>query len=250
MEGPTLIWYERQLQGLAGEGLLRAGGDRRQQAHPLIQAELGPPFAEGKLLYLPFQGRDELLRLHCLMFGDVRLNRTRPGKRLTLRLSLRSGDKLYVYLGAAKRILAQQRDPYLRHRDLCRDAFDATATWEEALAGLGREAPATDALLDQFHFPGLGNKIKNEAFFEARVHPAVTLGQLDDDGRGLELLEACRAYALRWIEVIFERGQDHVSPPTQTYRRKRCSRCATELKIAKLGRLQRKCCWCPSCQVQ
>ena len=248
MEGPTLIWYERQLAHLAGERVARVGGDRGEQAKPLIGATLGSAFAEGKLLYLPFEGRDTLLRLHCLMFGDVRLNRTRPGKRLTLRLSLDSGDKVYVYLGAAKAVPADERDPYRISRDLCRDAFDPATTWADALHTLGPETLVCDALLDQRHFPGLGNKIKNEAFFETRIHPGVGMGQLQDDGRWEPLLAACRDYAHRWIDTIFDRGLDHVSPPTRTYRRKRCSRCDTTLEVAKLGDLQRKCCWCPNCQ--
>ena len=248
MEGASLRLYEEQLRPHLGRTLLRVGGDRAAQAAPFRHQKLRGVEAAGKLLFLRFEDPDHLLRVHCLMFGDVRINHTRPGKRLTLRMSFDAGLKVYVYLGAAKRIALNERDAYDPRLDIMRDTWDEAHAWRETVAHSRGDRPICEAVLDQRLYPGFGNKIKNEALFASRLHPLATVAQLDAAPEARRaLFGEARDFSLRWLEAVRQDG-DHVSPPCATYRRKKCPRCETPFRIEPLGDPPRKTQWCPRCQ--
>jgi endonuclease VIII len=194
--------------------------------------------AVGKNLFLNFEG-GITLRSHLKMKGRWRvqpLGRELTGKPwLVLRGSaheavlwhgpvLELSDRARLRLGPD--ILAQPPDV---------DAMLAN------LRALPQHLRVGEALQVQRAVAGIGNMWMNEALFDARVSPWLTLA----DATHEELRAALRAAArLMHGRLDGERGGRRV------YRRKGrpCSRCGGTVRSWPLGDAARMAYWCPDCQ--
>ncbi len=253
MEGPQIHLYARTLfPGLIDRTLVDAEGERADRVSHLVGSALREVAPLGKRLWLRFDGQDdERLTLHCLMFGDVRLNRDRE-KRLTLRLWFDSAegesgkrDRVDLYLGAAKVVPAAEFAKVPTTRDVMHPHADPAATLAE-VAEATPDRAIGDVLLDQTWFPGLGNVIRVEALFDAGVHPERAAGSLSRTERDA-LSAGVRRVAEAFYDAVAERG-DHAHPPRRVHKRKRCEVCGVDLKKEKLGADARTAWWCPVCQ--
>ena len=251
MEGPQIHLYASTVfPPVIGRELEDVEGERASQAEAFVGSVLEAAEPVGKRLWLRFAGHpDDRLTLHCLMFGDVRRDRDRPGKRLTLRLwfPLEHGDKTRIdlYLGAAKRVPASQYHEEVADRDVMRPDADPAATLAEA-AGHMPDRPIGDVLLDQEWFPGLGNVIRCEALFSAHIHPDRPAGSLTDAERTALGTHVLRV-AGEFYEAVASRG-DHAHPKRRVHKQKRCPTCDADLNKDKLGENARTCWWCEACQ--
>ena len=249
MEGPQIHLYARTLfPAVVGRTLVAAEGERADRVEPLLGGTLEEVAPIGKRLWLRFAGHDDVrLTLHCLMFGDVRLNRDRE-KRLTLRLWFEGDgrrDRVDLYLGAAKVVPAKEQAQERPDRDVMNPAADPAATLAEAAAA-APDRTVGDVLLDQTWFPGLGNVIRVEALFDAGVHPDRAVGSLADSERA-ELAAGVRRVAEAFYEAVAARG-DHAHPPRRVHKGKTCPVCGSALCKEKLGADGRTAWWCPVCQ--
>ncbi len=99
--------------------------------------------------------------------------------------------------GAARRAKPEELDadrvPVMR--DILDDRSGPGRAWDAAVAVLP-DAVLGDALLDRTLFPGLGDKVENEAMFRARVNPLDTVAAIPRE-RGLGLLPGGRSRAPR-----------------------------------------------------
>jgi formamidopyrimidine-DNA glycosylase len=241
MEGPQIVVYQRWLAPWAGRVVRGVSGERAGQAEWLVGRPLPGARVFGKLLFFP-EG-ERVLRLHCLLFGDVRVNRDRPGKRLTLRIDLAGGDFFGVWLGAAKTVPISEFADLPAHRDVMGERFDPPRAWREAAAARPTAAVG-DLLLDQAFFPGLGNKMRADGLWHARLHPLTPAAQIPVR-KGAALLRASCDFGLR-LAAAYE--DNFGQPRYDAYRRKRCPRCETMMLHELVGELQRKAHWCPKCQ--
>ena len=124
-------------------------------------------------------------------------------------------------------------------------AYDGSAVLAAAAAD-EPDRPLADALLDQTRFPGLGNKIKTEAPWLARLHPLTPVGSLSPSLRH-DLATHILDLSQHWLRVVHEQG-DHAYPTPHVFRAKICPRCHTPVKCKILGDPPRKSHWCPTCQ--
>ena len=249
MEGPQIHLYARTLfPRVLGQTLTAAEGERADRVAHLVGSRLEEVVPLGKRLWLRFGGfPEERLTLHCLMFGDVRLNRDRD-KRLTLRLWFEGEgerNRADLYLGAAKVVPAAELAKVPATRDLMHPDADPAATLAE-LADRTPQRAVGDALLDQEWFPGLGNVIRIEALFEAGVHPDRSLASLTAAERRA-IAAGVRRVADEFYAAVAERG-DHAHPTRRVHKGKVCPVCGADLKKEKLGENARTAWWCPACQ--
>ncbi len=201
------------------------------------------------------------------MFGDVRVNRTRPGKRLTLRLTLKGppltprlvstgngratpadrADRIDLYLGAARPATPDEFAALDEHRrgDAMDPDYDGPAVLADAATDYP-DRPLADVLLDQTYFPGLGNKIKTEAPWLARLHPLTPVGSLSPTHQN-DLARHILDLSELWLRVVEAQG-DHAYPTPHVFRAKTCPRCHAPVRHEVLGDPPRKSHWCPSCQ--
>jgi endonuclease-8 len=161
-------------------------------------------------------------------------------------LRLGSGPAVAAQTGGKLlRLVSESRarnDPGLAQLgpDPLRPGFDR----ERAAAGLLAAGPGRevgDALLDQRLIAGIGNAIRNEACFAARISPWRRIGELESEDAEL-LLDECRRIML----VSVETGRR----PHNVYRgtRRACPRCGTRIEARAQGDASRVAYWCPQCQ--
>jgi endonuclease-8 len=242
MEGPHIALFAQQLAPLAGVPVVEAGGEARVDLAWLAGAPLPRAFSRGKLLFLPFDQR--ALRIHFLMFGDLRIDREWPGKRLTLFLRLANGTILRCYMSSVQIAETAAIDAlYPARLDIMSPEWDrdaAVAAMDAAVSPF-----LCDLLLDQAVFMGVGNKMKNEILWNLRVHPLESVAALDADARR-GLAGETRAFAHLFYDTIAAGAS--IDTRTAVYKKKTCPRCGSRLVREHLGATPRVCFTCPVCQ--
>lgn len=99
-----------------------------------------------------------------------------------------------------------------------------------------------EALLGQRALAGIGNEVKNEILWQARVSPWTPVRALDD---------ATLAGLIDLARDVLRRGAESGRRPRHVYRRagRPCPRCRTVPSVAHQGTdLPRLAFWCPACQ--
>jgi endonuclease-8 len=244
MEGPGVRTIARRLAPITGKRVTAFDGRSR---FPLARLTGEPvervsPF--GKLLFLRFPACS--LRIHFLMWGRYRLNGEIPGKVPKLALSFDDGSVLRIYASAIALLgnseVEQAYDPTLDPMDPAWDMGRAL----RLVKGKGGEEIG-DSVMDQAILPGVGNIIRNEALFMARVHPASPSGSIPAPALS-RLLGAIRDFSFAWYRCD-EEGR-RISPHLKIYRKKHCPECGGRVasgRTASLGRISFS---CPVCQVK
>jgi endonuclease-8 len=199
--------------------------------------------ARGKHLLVHFSG-DAVVHTHLGMNGKVfvaadgRLPFGRPW------LTLASGRAVAAQTGAKLlRLISEARarnDPALMQLgpDPLRSGFNAAAAAVRVRRlGAGRELG--DAVLDQGIIAGIGNAIRNEALFRARVSPLRKVDELSDSELELVIAEN---------EAVMRESMAKGRRPHSIYRARRCPACGGPVSVRGHGDDNRTAYWCPACQ--
>ena len=206
--------------------------------------------AMGKNLLIRFDNGLEL-RTHLRMLGSW--HRYRPGERWRrapsrARLILEVPGSVAVCFDAPVVELFEQRTEAI-HPSLSRlgpDLLKPPVDVDETLRRL-RDPSRADldvavALLDQRALAGIGNEVKNEVLWQAKVSPFTTVSTLDD-GVLRELID--RAI------VVLREGAATGRRPRNVYGRtgRPCPRCGGIVRMEHhRSELPRLTYWCPRCQ--
>lgn len=197
---------------------------------------------------------DDGLTLHTNMrlSGVWHLYRTgemwrRPSS--SMRVSLSTTDWVAVCFGAPVVETFREFDPR-RHPGSGRlgpDLATEPRRASEAIAALFHypepNTTVADALLDLHVVRGVGSVFRSEVLWQMGLHPAATLGQLDDD-EITELIDTASSI----IQTSVRRG--HRMAPLAVYRRtgQSCGRCREAIEERVVS--ERQLFWCPGCQVR
>ena len=215
---------------------------RELQGRTLERAE-----ARGKHLLAHFSG-GLVLHSHLGMNGrwriaaDGRLPYGRPWLRLASGrgVAAQTGGKLLrLVSGVAGPQRPGPRASWVPIRSARASTVDAAAR-APAEAGRGREIG--DALLDQRLIAGIGNAIRNEACFAARISPWRKVEELSADE-----LELVVAESERIMRASVAKGRR----PRAIYRANRtggCPSCGGAISSGGQGDDNRTVYWCPVCQ--
>ena len=208
------------------------------QGRTLDEAE-----ARGKHLLVHFSG-DVVLHTHLGMNGKVFVaadGRLPSGKPWW---TLASGRAVAAQTGAKLlRLTSETRvrnDPSLMRLgpDPLRPDFDvADAAARLRERGAGREIG--EALLDQGIISGIGNAIRVEGLFRARVDPFRKVGELSDNALELVVEEN---------ERVMRESMAKGRRPRAIYRARQCPSCGGEVRSRGQGDDNRTAYWCPNCQ--
>jgi endonuclease-8 len=250
MEGPSLYLAARQLKPFRGKRVLSVSGNTKIEKERLLNKKVKSIFSWGKHLVIQFDGF--ALRTHFLLFGafeatveDASLTGDyRRAYTPRLQLDFENGTiKLFncsvkfLETGNAKAsydftidIMSPKWDPD--------QAFDALSSKPEA--------EIADLLLDQNIFAGVGNIIKNEVLWRARIHPATKVKDISS-GDLQELIAETKKFSLlfyKWRKAFTLRKHLDI------YQRSICPRCGAHVKREKTGRRNRISHFCPVCQMR
>ena len=258
-EGDTVYKVAAYLRPRLQGRVLDAG---RLRGHPGVQLgarSVDAVTCHGKHLFLALSD-GSVIRSHLGMYGSW--HQYRPGEpwrrpRRQASIELRTAGLELVCFnarevellragGAREREIAQRLGPDLLDPGL---VLDAVA--ERARGMLDPAAPLVDVLLDQRLACGVGNVYKSEVLFVERRAPLLRLGEIDD---------AALSRLYRTARDLLGRNK-HGGPRVTCFkgggtarhwvygrRHRRCLRCGTPIRYARLGRGLRATYWCPRCQ--
>ena len=249
-EGDTIHRAARQLNTALGGreiGLAAAPNPRsplHRRAGELQGRTMEEAEAIGKHLLVHFSG-DVVLHTHLGMNGKVFVvadGRMPYGKPWW---TLASGRAVASQTGAKLlRLTSESRarnDPSLMQLgpDPLRPGFDAATAAGRLRERAGRREIG-DALLDQGLIAGIGNVIRVESLFRARVDPFRRVGELSD--AELELV-------IEENERVMRESMAKGRRPQAIYRARQCPSCGDPVSSRGQGDDNRTAYWCPRCQV-
>jgi len=174
MEGPPVRVIAEKLAFCSGQTIVSANGNTRLDISGMEGQQVMRVYSRGKNLVLQLSRC--CLTIHFLMFGSYRINEQRPG--MTPRLSLAFGTGTINFYACSVRILtpAEIDDLYPEYLDITSPRWDVDSVVHRCNRRTGELI--CDCLLDQDVFLGVGNIIKNEALFLARIHPLSVLKKI------------------------------------------------------------------------
>jgi endonuclease-8 len=269
-EGDTIFRAARTLnRALAGRTITRFESvypalTRVDDDRPIAGRTVDAVSSRGKHMLMTFSG-DLVLHTHMRMHGSWHIYR--PGERWRAPahdMRIIVGTDAYVAVAFNVPIAEfLTREQLARHSllqalgpDLADPAFDREEV-RRRLAGHEREA-IHDVLLNQRVLSGIGNVLKSEVLFVARVNPFKAAGDIDAatfdrlmDG-SLRLMKMNIAESVSIVPEKGRRTTGSLDPRAKlfVYGRagKACRRCGTAIEMAKTGADARLTYWCPKCQ--
>jgi endonuclease-8 len=173
-EGPSILILKEKLENLnlKGHTIIEAAGNAQIDFGKIVDKKVVTFKSWGKHLLICLEGIT--IRIHLMMFGTYLIN---DRKSTPLKLSLSFEDtELNFYTCVVKLIEGDLNKVY----DWSADIMSDTWSMSKAVKRM-KEQPETlvcDVLLEQHIFAGLGNIIKNEALYRARIHPASVVAQI------------------------------------------------------------------------
>ena len=220
------------------------------QANRLVGSTVTAVEAMGKNLLIRFDNGLEV-RTHLQMHGSW--HRYRPGERwrrapARARLVIEVPGSVAVCFDAHTVELFERRiepqHPALSRLgpDLLKDPFDDAEALRRLRDPSRADRSIAEALLDQRALAGIGNEVKNEVLWQARVSPWRAVRDVGDELLGV-LIGLAR-------DVLRE-GAATGRRPRHVYRRaaRPCPRCGAIIRVEHQGQdLPRLTFWCPACQ--
>jgi endonuclease-8 len=240
-EGPTIRLLAEETQQFVGLKVIKATAITNDLDLSRFKGQKIKEIKSfGKQLLIGFDHFS--VRVHLMLFGYYQINGRFPEGKL--RLGLQFKDRELNFYAADVRFIEEPLDEvYNWHTDVLNPRFDKKVAANK-LNGLNEKILICDALLDQDIFAGVGNIIKNDMLFKAKVHP---LSKVIDvpDGKKLELAKEAVIVSLDFLE--WKRSKAKKNKFVAHYK-KICPRDKVPFKKLKLGRGKRVTYFCDLCQ--
>jgi endonuclease-8 len=238
-EGPSIVILKEEAAHLVGMRIRAVEGNTRIDKVRMLGKTLCAMRSWGKHFLLEFG--DFSLRVHFLLYGSYRVDARREDAAVRLSLQGAKGE-LNLYACSLRYIEGPLDAEYDWTGDVMNDAWDPAAARRKLKARPG--LLASDALLEQDIFAGVGNIIKNEVLFRIRVQPLSEVGALSPRKLG-EMIREARVYSFEFLEwkkhyVLRKHWLVHT--------RSECPRCHIPLLKGKLGVKNRRAFYCGRCQ--
>ncbi|PBQ33632.1 endonuclease [Sphingobacteriaceae bacterium] len=241
-EGPSILILKEKLKPFEGKKVIEASGTARVGLERMKGKKILTLQSWGKHTLICFKGF--FIRIHLLMFGSYRINERRDAKP-RLRLSFIKGE-INFYTCNVILVEGSPEDVYDMKADIMSDKWDAKGA-EKKLKELTKseDLNVCDALLDQQIFSGVGNIIKNEALFLARIHPRSLVKDLPLK-KLRELIKKTETYTWNFYKW---KKENTLSKHFNVYEKKICPRCNLPLIKENIGKGKRMTVYCDNCQV-
>ncbi|RZL16048.1 MAG: endonuclease [Pedobacter sp.] len=238
-EGPSILILKEKLENLHIKGytLLGTGGNAKIDYHKIEDKKLVTFKSWGKHLLICLE--DVTIRIHLMMFGTYLINER---KTTPLKLMLLFNDtELNFYTCVVKLIEGDLNKVYDWSADIMSDEWSTP----KALKKLKNnpESIISDLLLEQDIFAGVGNIIKNEALYRARIHPASVLNKIPA-AKLKELIKQTRDYSFDFFKW---RKEGTLTKHWEVYSQKKCPK-GHAIKKINIGKSKRGSFVCEICQ--
>jgi len=242
MEGPLLRVITENLIELKGKKAVSSSGNAKIKMEVIEGKEIEDVFYRGKNLFIKFS--DFSIKLHFLMAGSYRLNEEKEGAKP--RISLVFNDGMFNFYGGTVKIISNDEVEklYDEEVDITSDNWNLEKVFNLALKK--DKKLICDVLLDQNIFAGVGNIIKNEALFMAKIHPLSIIGKIPNQ-KLKELVLKTREFSMLFYEAI-KKGKKFGSY-FNIYGKEQCSNNKDKVISQTTGKKKRISFFCPSYQI-
>jgi endonuclease-8 len=237
-EGPSIVILRESLEVFAGKTVRSVSGNAKIDLERIKGKKITGVKSWGKHFLISFD--DFYLRIHLLMFGTYRIDEVKENEP-RLRLVFNKGEFSF-YACSVKLFEGKPEDTYDWRRDPMSDDWDPKLAFRTVVAE--SKEMICDVLLDQEIFSGVGNIIKNEVLFLAKVHPEVKVIDMPEK-KLKEIVKLSREYCfdfLKWKRK-FELKKNY-----RIYTKKVCPECSGKIILKHTGKRKRRSFFCEDCQ--
>jgi endonuclease-8 len=171
-EGPSILHLRNQLLPFKNKVVKEAGGYGPMPTSWINGKKLKDIRTWGKHLLLVFA--NGTVSIHLGLFGDILVNeRKKVNRSFYLKFAQ---DELNGYVVKATKLTGTPEEVYDWRTDILSDQFDAT--FVKSLLAKQKDKYIESVLMDQKIFTGSGNIIRNEALYQAGIHPMSITGKI------------------------------------------------------------------------
>jgi len=238
-EGPSIVILKEELQLFKGQKVLEVSGNAKIDIQRMHGKKIRDLMSWGKHFLICFD--DFYLRIHLLMFGTYRINEKRDfDPRLSLRF--KKGE-FNFYTCSIKLIEGKPEADYDWEVDTMSDSWNGKRALK--VVKEREDEMICDVLLNQDVFAGVGNIIKNEALFIAKVHPETKVKDIPAK-KLKELVTVTRDYCFdfyKWKKEFV------LKQHWLAYKKRDCPRCNIPFVRTYMGKGKRLTFYCGNCQV-
>lgn len=238
-EGPSILFLKNKLQRFKGKTVSEASGYGEMEKSEMTNIKLLNIETYGKNLLFVF--KDFFVGVHLGLFGSMLVNKQ---KKVNASFSLHFKDgEINFYVAKTKLYPGKPTDHFNFKTDVLKPEFDADFVLNELQTNHSQEQIG-DVLMNQNLFAGVGNIIRIESLYHAKIHPesivkAIPLKKL------IFLLSMIVDYSEEFLSLL---KTDGVKEAAMIYGKKICPKDKTELLIEELGKIKRKTYVCKKCQ--
>jgi endonuclease-8 len=238
-EGPSIVILREELSQFKGKKVLAVSGNAKIELERMKGKKILDMRSWGKHFLICFY--DFFIRIHLLMFGSYRVNETKEAAP-RLHLQFKNGE-FNFYTCSVKLIEGKVSDVYDWERDTMADEWNPAKAYKSLVKE--EEELICDSLLDQEIFAGVGNIIKNEVLFLAKVQPASLVGDIPKK-KLKEIVKLAREYC---FDFLCWKRKFELKKHYQVHTRSVCPDCGSKIVLQqKMGKRRRRSFFCPNCQ--
>ncbi|AZI32966.1 DNA-formamidopyrimidine glycosylase family protein [Kaistella carnis] len=238
-EGPSILFLKNKLQRYKGKTVSEASGYGEMDKSQINNIKLLDIETYGKNLLFVF--KDFFVGVHLGLFGSMLVNKR---KKVNASFALHfASDEINFYVAKTKFYEGKPTDHFNFKTDILKPEFDEDFVLNE-LQNKHAEEMIGDVLMDQHLFAGVGNIIRIEALYHAKIHPESIVKAIPEK-KLIFLLKMIVDYAEEFLNLL---KTDGVKEAALIYGKKICPKDKTELIIEEMGKVKRKTYVCKKCQ--
>ena len=238
-EGPSILFLKNKIQRYKGKTVSEASGYNEMDKSKIANNKLLDIETYGKNLLFVF--KDFFIGVHLGLFGSMLVNKR---KKVNASFALHFGDsEINFYVAKTKLYEGKPSDIFNFKTDILKKEFDPEFILEELKTKHDNEMIG-DVLMDQNLFAGVGNIIRIEALYHAKIHPESLVKQIPEK-KLIFLLKMIIDYGEEFLNLL---KTDTVKEAALVYGKKVCPKDKSELLVEEMGKIKRKTYVCLKCQ--
>lgn len=238
-EGPSILFLKNKIQRYKGKTVSEASGYNEMDKSKMTNNKLLDIETYGKNLLFVF--KDFFIGVHLGLFGSMLVNKR---KKVNASFALHFGDsEINFYVAKTKLYEGKPSDIFNFKTDILKKEFDPEFILEELKTKHDNEMIG-DVLMDQNLFAGVGNIIRIEALYHAKIHPESLVKQIPEK-KLIFLLKMIIDYGEEFLNLL---KTDTVKESALVYGKKVCPKDKSELLVEEMGKIKRKTYVCLKCQ--
>lgn len=238
-EGPSIVFLKNKLQRFKGKTVSEASGYSEMDKSAIDHSKIMDIETYGKNLFFVF--KDFFVSVHLGLFGSMLVNKR---KKVNASFSLHfPHSEINFYVANTKLYKGKPTDFFNFRTDILKKEFDGEfvlSTLQENYA----DKMIGDVLMEQDLCTGVGNIIRVESLYRAKIHPDSLVKDIPEK-KLVYLIETTVNYAYEFLDLL---KTDAVKDQALIYGKKICPKDKTELVVEEMGKVKRKTYVCIKCQ--